>query len=71
MSDNTARSDRFDAVIAAYGSDSPCDNLIDLLADAMHWADHTGRDFHMAYVQACRHYLHELNDQQTDERRLP
>ena len=71
MNPNKARADRFDAVVDSYGSDSPCDNLIDLLTDAMHWSDQTGRDFHIAFAQACRHYIHELNDQQTDERRLP
>ena len=44
--------------------------LIDLLADAMHWCDANGEDFHIALAQACRHYIHELNDQQEDERRL-
>jgi hypothetical protein len=44
--------------------------LIDLLANAMHWCDTTGEDFHIALAQACRHYIHELNDQQQDERRL-
>lgn len=71
MNPNEARADRFDAVVEVYGSDHPCENLIDLLTDAMHWADRTGRDFHIAFAQACRHYVHELNDQQTDERRLP
>jgi hypothetical protein len=45
-------------------------NLVDLLADAMHWCDLTGQDFHLALAQACRHYLNEFNDQQLDERRL-
>lgn len=44
--------------------------LIDLLADAMHWCDANGEDFHIAMAQACRHYIHELNDQQEDERRM-
>ena len=45
-------------------------SLIDLLADAMHWCDFAGEDFHISLAQACRHYIHELNDQQLDERRL-
>lgn len=45
-------------------------SLVDLLADAMHWCDAHGDDFHLALAQACRHYIHELNDQQHDERRL-
>ena len=40
------------------------------LADAMHYCDCTGQDFHLALAQACRHYIHELNDQQQDERRM-
>ena len=71
MNPNQDRADRFDAVVDAYGSNHPCENLIDLLADAMHWAADTGMDFHVAFAQACRHYVHELNGQQTDERRLP
>jgi hypothetical protein len=70
MSNNENRASRFDEVIAIYGDDSPDTNLIDLLADAQHWADHTGTDFHIALAQACRHYIHELNDQQQDERRM-
>lgn len=45
--------------------------LVDLLADAMHWCDATGEDFHRALAQAARHYLYELIDQPQDERRLP
>ncbi len=45
-------------------------SLVDLLADAMHWCDQNGEDFHFALAQACRHYIHELNDQQHDERRM-
>ena len=70
MSNNEKRASRFDEVVAIYGDDAPDTNLTDMLADAMHWADHTGRDFHIAFAQACRHYIHELNDQQQDERRM-
>jgi hypothetical protein len=45
-------------------------SLVDFLTDAMHWCDHRGRDFHLALAQACRHYIHELNDEQQDERRV-
>lgn len=45
-------------------------SLVDLLTDSMHWSDFAGEDFHWALAQACRHYIHELNDQQQDERRL-
>lgn len=70
MTNNQNRSNRFEEVVIVYGDDESDTNLIDLLADAMHWCDHTGRDFHIALAQACRHYIHELNDQQQDERRL-
>ena len=69
-SQNRARAMRCDAVITGYGDDDAETNLADLLADAMHWSDYTGRDFHFALAQACRHYIHELNDDQQDERRL-
>jgi len=46
------------------------DALIDLLADAMHWCDESGEDFHYALCVAGKHYLAELNDEQTDERRM-
>lgn len=45
-------------------------SLVDLLADSMHWCNLNGEDFHFVLAQACRHYIHELNDQQQDERRL-
>jgi hypothetical protein len=70
MSNNETRASRFDKVVAIYGDDASDTNLIDLLTDAMHWCDHTGSDFHIALAQACRHYIHELNDQQQDERRM-
>jgi len=69
-SENRTRAMRCDSVIADYGDDDIESNLIDLLADAMHWCDSKGRDFHYVLAQACRHYIHELNDQQQDERRL-
>ena len=46
-------------------------DLIDLLADAMHFCDESGEDFHYALCVAGRHYLAELNNKQTDERRMP
>jgi hypothetical protein len=67
---NATRADRCQAALEAYGDDMIESNLIDFLADAMHWADQYGGDFHIALAQACRHYIHELNDQQQDERRL-
>ena len=45
-------------------------SLVDFLADAIHWCDVHGDDFHLALAQAGRHYLHELIDEQHCERRL-
>jgi len=67
---NGTRAVRCERVISDYAADDSFTNLVDLLADAMHWCDATGQDFHIALAQACRHYIHELNDQQQDERRL-
>jgi hypothetical protein len=68
---NALRAARAERILSRYrmGDDLPT-SLVDLLADAMHWCDYTGEDFHFAFAQACRHYIHELNDQQQDERRL-
>jgi hypothetical protein len=49
---------------------SPQETLIDLLADGMHWCDANGEDFFLCLAQSCRHYIHELNNDQHDERRL-
>ena len=67
---NQPRADRCERALATYPDADPFTNLVDLLADAMHWCDLTGQDFHLALAQACRHYLHEFNDQQIDERRM-
>ena len=67
----TSRASQFESVLMSYAPNDAFTNLIDLLADAMHWCDATGQDFHIAFAQACRHYVHELNNEQTDERRLP
>lgn len=69
---NLQRSQRIDNLLewCDRGDQNCQETLIDLLADAMHWCDANGEDFHIALAQACRHYIHELNDQQQDERRL-
>jgi hypothetical protein len=67
---NQQRSVRCQEAITAYSDDDDFTNLVDFLADAMHYCDSTGQDFHLALAQACRHYIHELNDQQHDERRM-
>lgn len=68
---NARRALRFGHVLTwckDWGSGS--EGLIDLLTDAQHWCDANGEDFHIALAQACRHYIHELNDEQHDERRM-
>ena len=37
----------------------------------MHWCDANGEDFHYALCVAGKHFIAELNDEHTDERRLP
>jgi hypothetical protein len=68
---NQKRATRCERVLSAYSDDDAFTNLTDLLADAMHWADATGQDFHYALCLAGKHYVAELNDEQLDERRLP
>jgi hypothetical protein len=67
---NAHRAAAFEKAIEVYGTGSPQVILVDLLTDAMPWCDANGEDFHISLAMACRHYIHELNDQQQDERRL-
>ena len=68
---NALRAARAERILTRYRmGDDLHTSLVDLLADAMHWCDFAGEDFHLALAQAGRHYIHELNDQQLDERRL-
>lgn len=68
---NAIRARRAERILNRYRmGDDAHTSLVDFLADAMHWCDMNGEDFHLAFAQACRHYIHELNDQQQDERRL-
>ncbi|TXT36761.1 MAG: Uncharacterized protein FD138_894 [Planctomycetota bacterium] len=68
---NALRAARAERILARYRlGDDLHTSLVDLLADTMHWCDYTGDDFFLALAQACRHYIHELNDQQHDERRM-
>ena len=62
---------RCQKAIAGYSDESDGISLIDLLADAMHWCDANGEDFHYALCVAGKHFVAELNDEQTEERRLP
>jgi hypothetical protein len=73
---NRQRADRARQTIIGYSDDTYSDGeaftgLVDLLADSMHFCDATGQDFFHALAQACRHYIHELNNEQHDERKLP
>jgi hypothetical protein len=70
MPTNHQRALSAERAIFRYGEDLPESNLIDFLADAMHWCDREGRNFHNYLAQACRHYGNELNDQQHYERRM-
>jgi hypothetical protein len=65
------RVDKCDAALRQYSDDEVFSSLTDLLADAMHWSDATGGDFHFALCLAGKHYLAELNDQPTTERKRP
>jgi hypothetical protein len=62
---------RCQAALERYSDENSFITLIDLLADAMHWCDANGEDFHYALCVAGKHFVAELNDQQTEERRLP
>lgn len=65
------RAERCGKAIAGYSDDDRFTCLIDLLADAMHWCDANGEDFHYALAVAGKHYVSELNDEATDDRRMP
>ena len=67
----TERVQRCRAALTGYSDDDRFVCLIDLLADAMHFCDESGEDFHYALCVAAKHYLAELNDEPTDERRMP
>ncbi len=68
---NQKRASCCEQVLTAYSDDDDFTNLTDFLADAMHFCDATGQDFHYAFCLAGKHYVAELNDEQTDERRMP
>ncbi|MCX7392558.1 MAG: hypothetical protein NTW75_00350 [Planctomycetales bacterium] len=68
---NQLRAGRCEQALAAYSDADHFTNLVDFLADAMHWCDFTGQDFHYALCVAGKHFIAELNDSQTEERRLP
>ena len=65
------RAERCRKALTGYSDDDLFLCLIDLLADAMHWSDANGEDFHYALCVAGKHYLAELDEDQTEERRMP
>jgi hypothetical protein len=52
---STQRIERCDRAIVAYNDDLPELNLIDLLADAMHWCQAKGQDFEATLAMARTH----------------
>jgi hypothetical protein len=61
---NLQRSHRFAAALMALSDRYDPDiriTLIDLLADARHWCDRTGKSFALFGRQAYQHYLAERN----------
>ena len=72
LTHNQRRAMRFGHVLTwCKAWDNPQERLVALLADAMHWCDANGEDFHYALCVAGKHFVAELNDEQTEERRLP
>jgi hypothetical protein len=65
------RVERCRDVLMAYPDFSLFTNLIDFLADAMHFCNKAGEDFHYALCLAGKHYLVEINEEPTEERRMP
>ena len=70
MTTNRERASRCERAIEAYAADDLASNLVDILCDAMHWADQNSENFHFLLASACRHYIHELNDEQTERTRM-
>lgn len=64
---NPQRVERCQAALSRYSDDNPFSGLIDLLADAMHWCDATGQDFHYALCVAGKHFVAELNLDSRDD----
>jgi hypothetical protein len=57
---NERRANRMAEVLAIYGDNDPCTNLVDLLADAMHWCNSLSHDFPEALALASMHFQAEL-----------
>ena len=68
---NQERAAQCNRALAAYSDYDSSTNLIDFLADAMHWCHVNGEDFHYALAVASRHHAIELNNEITNERTKP
>ena len=62
---------RCDAALTGYSDDSSFISLIDLLADARHWCDANDQDYAASRPHRLPALPRELNDEPTEERRLP
>ena len=77
---NQERAVRRQQAITAYSGDDAHANLVDCLADAMHWCRFNGHSFNDALETARMHFeaetngddiLDDFNNQTTSERNLP
>ena len=75
---NQERALRCQQAITAYSGDDSCTNLVDFLADAMHWCHVQGHSFRDAFDTAVMHFEAEmtgddipddLNHEATNERK--
>ena len=75
---NRQRADRFEQAITAYSNEDIGTNLVDFLADAIHWCRFTGHSFLDAFESAVMHFSAEtsgdvipgdLNHEVTNERK--
>jgi hypothetical protein len=58
---NQQRADRCEQAVAAYSDDDTYTNLVDFLADAIHWCHVNGHRFQAAFDTALMHFDAELN----------
>jgi len=71
---NAQRSMRFEVAIMSLSDEYEDDirtTLVDLLADARHWCDRNDESFADLDQMAYQHYLAELDEEQTQERKAP
>lgn len=67
---NEDRARRAAEAIEAYSDDDNRSNLVDFLADAMHWCHLSGHCFDDVLDTARRHFDREITEE-TEERRNP